>query len=185
MNESKCLRTCFAESLSTSSPEAFGEQKRPTTVPHNARPGMSPVVKLILICMGLLFAAPIIGVLLVFFFVIASIFASIGMALAVPGILFLFLLGVVGIPVYALIHTLVCFIRDRKVPGAKFWVIVLLLWLLSLGGTMWVYKNSDISFNEIEAAFNRLEDMDDMVDYDEYIQQEAEGALPPDSCVYE
>jgi hypothetical protein len=158
------------------SPEAFGERKRPTTVPRNTRPGMSPILKVILICAGLVFGAPLIFALFILFIV----FGSIGIAMAVPASMFLCVLAVVVIPVYALIHTIVTFIRDRKGPGAKFWVIILVLWLLSIGGTAWIWHHSNIQMSDFTNLIDRLEDLDDdnFVDYDEYVRQQGEEALP-------
>ena len=67
------------------SPEAFGERKRPTSVPRNSRPGMSPLLKVILICAALVFGAP----LLFGLFVLFMVFGSLGIALAVPASMFL------------------------------------------------------------------------------------------------
>jgi hypothetical protein len=88
-------------------------------------------------------------------------------------------LAVVVIPVYALIHTIVTFVRDRKGPGAKFWIIVLLLWLLSIGGTAWIWHHSNINISDFSDMMERLEnlDEDDFVDYDEYIQQQSADSL--------
>lgn len=156
-------------------PDAFGERKRPVTVPRNTRPGMSPILKVILICAGLLFGAPLIFALFILFIV----FGSIGIAMAVPASMFLCVLAVVVIPVYALIHTIVTFVRDRKGPGAKFWIIVLLLWLLSIGGTAWIWHHSNINISDFSDMMERLEnlDEDDFVDYDEYIQQQSADSL--------
>ncbi len=158
------------------SPEAFGERKRPTSVPRNSRPGMSPLLKVILICAALVFGAP----LLFGLFVLFMVFGSLGIALAVPASMFLCVLAVIVIPVYALIHTIVTFIRDKKGPGAKFWIIVVLLWLLSLGGTAWIWHHSDISWSDFTNLVDQWEDpdADDYVDYDEYIQQQQEESLP-------
>lgn len=158
------------------SPEAFGERKRPTSVPRNSRPGMSPLLKVILICAALVFGAP----LLFGLFVLFMVFGSLGIALAVPASMFLCVLAVIVIPVYALIHTIVTFIRDKKGPGAKFWIIIVLLWLLSLGGTAWIWHHSDISWSDFTNLVDHWEDLDqnDYVDYDEYIQQQQEESLP-------
>ncbi len=158
------------------SPEAFGERKRPTSVPRNSRPGMSPLLKVILICAALVFGAPLLFALFILFIV----FGSLGIALAVPASMFLCVLAVIVIPVYALIHTIVTFIRDKKGPGAKFWIIVVLLWLLSLGGTAWIWHHSDISWSDFTNLVDHWEDLDanDYVDYDEYMQQQQEESLP-------
>ena len=158
------------------SPEAFGERKRPTSVPRNSRPGMSPLLKVILICAALVFGAPLIFALFILFIV----FGSLGIALAVPASMFLCVLAVIVIPVYALIHTIVTFIRDKKGPGTKFWIIVVLLWLLSLCGTAWIWHHSDISWSDFTNLVDQWEDLDqnDYVDYDEYIQQQQEESLP-------
>ncbi len=158
------------------SPEAFGERKRPTSVPRNSRPGMSPLLKVILICAALVFGAPLLFALFILFIV----FGSLGIALAVPASMFLCVLAVIVIPIYALIHTIVTFIRDKKGPGAKFWIIIVLLWLLSLGGTAWIWHHSDISWSDFTNLVDQWEDLDqnDYVDYDEYIQQQQEESLP-------
>lgn len=157
-------------------PEAFGERKRPVTVPRNTRPGMSPLLKVILICGALVFGAPLLFALFILFIV----FGSLGIALAVPASIFLCILAVVVIPVYALIHTIVTFVRDRKGPGSKFWITILLLWLLSIGATAWIWHKSDVRWSDLTDFVEHLEDLDGerYVDYDEYIQQQQEESLP-------
>ena len=141
------------------SPEAFGEQKRPASVPKKVHPrsGLSPLAKVLLICLGLVFGGPLLFVL----FILFVVFGSLGIALAVPGTMLLCVLAVVVIPVYALIHTIVCYMRERRGPDAKFWIIVLILWLLSIGGSAYMWHNSHLEWSDFSNAIEQLDQLDD------------------------
>ena len=131
-------------------PEDFGENKRPKmkSTPHDQRSGCSRVLRITLYVILILFALqilfPVIAV--VFALCMAAFGLSVGAFSALPFVGNVFFAGnaggailtviaatvVIGLPIYALIKTIVTYMRTHKGPGGRFWLISLLIWLLSL-----------------------------------------------------
>ena len=132
-------------------PNEFGENKRPTFKRERInRQGvgrvLSIVLKAILIIIGLQLLFPVLAGI---FAVLVGIFGiSIGGMALVPAfgfelvggstawtwVLCLSVLAAVIIPVFVIVYWIVKYSRERKHPSLRFWIITLLIWLLSLGG---------------------------------------------------
>jgi len=131
-------------------PSEFGGNKRPKIkVRPTENSGCGRVLKITLIVIAALIAAQVlIPVLAVLFgLCIAALGLGVGAfsflpALSIPffdghwgSALFAFATGslAVCLPIYVLIKTIVSLIRNHKAPQGKFWLITILLWLLSIG----------------------------------------------------
>lgn len=143
------------------SPSDFGENKRPKVVhrPQAERSGCGRALKIALLVLLVLFAAQVLLPLLAAVFAISM--AGLGLGVGAFSILPIFggvffgghwgmaVLTIVSallatcLPVYAVIHTFVSLARTRKAPEGRFWLIITLIWLLSIGcfGTA-VYKSA-------------------------------------------
>lgn len=132
-------------------PNEFGENKRPIFKPERiSRQGvgrvLSIVLKAILIIIAIQILLPVLGV--VFGLLMAFFGVSIGGMALVPAlglellggsvgwtwVLCLSIIAAIGLPIYMIVHWIVKWSRERKHPGLRFWVITILIWLLSLGG---------------------------------------------------
>ena len=131
-------------------PSDFGENKRPNVKQSalSERSGCGRVLKIslyvILILVAVQIMLPVLAV--VFAFCMAGLGLGIGAFGALPliGIPFfdghwgLALLTIVSalvavcLPVYVLIHTIVSFMRTRKGPKGRFWLICVISWLISI-----------------------------------------------------
>jgi cation transport ATPase len=133
------------------SPDEFGEHKRPAFKrEHMTRQGVGRVLTIVLkailivIAIQLLFPvlAVLFGLLTAFFgFSIGGIalvpalgFDMLGGSTAWTWVLCLSALAAVVMPIYMMVHWLVKYTREHKHPSLRFWIITLLIWLLSLGG---------------------------------------------------
>ncbi len=114
-------------------PSDFGQTSRPNVKPRS-KSSMTPLAKLLLFLAGAVCAFPLLVILFVLFIVCVVLFA-IGSAFAMPMIGIICALMVVIMPIYMIIHTIVCLIRDKALPKAKFWITALLLWVASIAGT--------------------------------------------------
>lgn len=114
-------------------PSDFGQTTRPNVKPRS-KSTMTPLAKLLLFLAGAVCAFPLLVILFVLFIVCVVLFA-IGSAFAMPMIGIICALMVVIMPIYMIIHTIVCLIRDKALPKAKFWITALLLWVASIAGT--------------------------------------------------
>ena len=144
-------------------PSDFGQTSRPKVKPRSKTP-MSPLAKLLLFIAGAISAVPLAVLLFVIVCICITLFA-IGMAFAVPVVGMVCVLMVIIMPVYMIIHTIVCLIRDKAMPKAKFWIITLLLWIASIIGTCIIAIKGGFNFQEaqdvIAIALNDYEDKDE------------------------
>ena len=131
-------------------PSDFGQTSRPKVKPRSKTP-MSPLAKLLLFIAGAISAVPLAILLFVIVCICITLFA-IGMAFAVPVVGMVCVLMVIIIPVYMIIHTIVCLIRDKAMPKAKFWIITLLLWIVSIIGTCIIAIRGGFNFQEAQDA---------------------------------
>ncbi|MCQ2312700.1 MAG: DUF2807 domain-containing protein [Paludibacteraceae bacterium] len=129
-------------------PSDFGQTSRPKVKPRSKTP-MSPLAKLLLFIAGAISAVPL-AVLLFVIVIVCIVFFSIGMAFAVPIVGMVCVLMVIIMPVYMIIHTIVCLIRDKAMPKAKFWIITLLLWIASIIGTCIIAIKGGFNFQEAQ-----------------------------------
>ena len=132
-------------------PNEFGSNKRPAIKKERiSRQRIGRVLTivfkaiLIIIAIQLLFPvlATVFGLLMAFFglsiggvaFVPALGFELMGGSTAWTWTLCISIILATGLPLDVIIHWIVKFSRERKHPGWKFWIIMLLIWLLSIGG---------------------------------------------------
>lgn len=132
-------------------PDAFGENKRPVIKRERInRQGIgrviSIVLKAILIIIAIQVLFPVLAV--VFALMMAFFGISIGGMALVPAlgfglmggsaawtwVLCLSVVVALAMPVYMIVHWIVKYSRERKHPSLRFWIIAILVWLLSLGG---------------------------------------------------
>ena len=133
------------------SPDEFGENKRPTIKRAPVtRQGVGRVltiilkVILIIIAIQLLFpvlaavfgiAMGLFGLSIGGFALIPAIgFELLGGSTAWTWLLMLSILFALAMPIYMIVHWIVKWSRERKHPSLRFWIITLLIWLLSIGG---------------------------------------------------
>lgn len=129
-------------------PADFGQTSRPKVKPRSKTP-MSPLAKLLLFIAGAISAVPLAVLLFVIVCICITLFAT-GMAFAVPVVGMVCVLMVIIMPVYMIIHTIVCLIRDKAMPKAKFWIITLLLWIASIIGTCIIAIKGGFNFQEAQ-----------------------------------
>jgi len=171
------------------SPDEFGENKRPVIKRERiSRQGVGRVLTivlkaiLIIIAIQLLFPvlALLFGLLMAAFGISVSGLALgpiLGFGLLSPGwnwLLWLSVMAAAGLPVYMVVHWIVKYSRERKHPSLRFWVISLLLWLLSLVGLatsvskVWQVNGTNITtvIKTLENAedIEELERLDELVD---------------------
>ncbi len=144
-------------------PSDFGQTSRPKVKPRNKTP-MSPLAKLLLFVAGAISAVPLAVLLFVIAMVCIVLFA-VGMAFAMPVVGIVCALMVVIMPVYMIIHTIICLIRDKAFPKAKFWIITLLLWIASIAGTCLIAVKEGLDFQSaqdvVAMALNDYENKDE------------------------
>ena len=71
-------------------------------------------------------------------------------------------------PIYMIVHWIVKWSRERKHPSLKFWVITLLIWILSLCGLgASAVKAIDFNADNITTVIQTLEEMEGLEDLDE------------------
>lgn len=126
-------------------PSEFGNNKRPkvrhTSAQHN---GCGRVLAISMIVVLALLALPVVIPIIA---IIAAILAAVfGMSVAMPFIgaelfgssvgvtILLIITGVlvVVMPVIMLIHSIISWLRSRKKPSTRFWIITLSIWVLSI-----------------------------------------------------
>ena len=163
-------------------PSDFGENKRPKVKQSalSERGGCGRVLKIslyvILILVAIQIMLPVLAV--VFAICMAGLGLGIGAFSTLPligtpffdGHWGLALLTVVSalvavcLPVYALIHTIVSFMRTRKGPKGRFWLVSAICWAVSIACfTTALYKQS-YSFTdwyEVSQVFHQWDDADD------------------------
>ena len=132
-------------------PDAFGENKRPVIKRERInRQGIGRVISIVLKAILIIIAIQVLfPVLAVIFALLMAFFGiSIGGMALVPAlgfelfggstawtwVLCLSVIAALAMPVYMIVHWIVKYSRERKHPSLRFWIISLLIWLLSLGG---------------------------------------------------
>ncbi|MBQ8704813.1 MAG: DUF2807 domain-containing protein [Paludibacteraceae bacterium] len=160
-------------------PSEFGENKRPTIKREPiTRQGVGRVltivlkVILIVIAIQLLFPvlAALFGLLMAFFglsiggiaLVPALGFELMGGSTAWTWVLCLSVIAAVAMPIYMIVHWIVKWSRERKHPSLRFWIISLLVWLLSLGGLVAsAVKVLEGNGTDIVSVLQTLDEWDD------------------------
>jgi len=135
----------------TGEPDEFGENKRPKLKREwITRQGigrvLAIVLKVILIIIALQVLFPVLAI--IFALLMAFFGITIGGSALLPALGFELLGGstawtcvlcvsvilALAMPVYMLVHWIVKYSRERKHPSLRFWIITLLIWILSFGG---------------------------------------------------
>ena len=133
------------------SPADFGENKRPKIrrTPQSERSGCGRVLKItlyvILALIGLQILLPVLAV------VFALCMTGLGLGLGAFGVMpilgapffggnwglavltIVAAVVAIGLPIVAIIYTIVCWMRYRRGPKGRFWLISIICWLLSVG----------------------------------------------------
>lgn len=166
-------------------PGEFGENKRPTFKPERiSRQGvgrvLSIVLKAILIIIGIQILLPVLGVafgLLMTFFGVSvggmALIPALGLELFGGSagwiwVLCLSIIAAVGLPIYMIVHWIVKWSRERKHPSLRFWVITILIWLLSLGGlTASLVKVVQMNEESITSIIQTVDNWDELEDLNE------------------
>ncbi|MBO7458080.1 MAG: hypothetical protein J6T80_02345 [Paludibacteraceae bacterium] len=183
------LFACHAESVTLDmihdvrarigEPDAFGENKRPVIKRERInRQGVGRVLsialKVILIIIGIQILFPVLAV--IFGLMMGFFGLSIGGMALIPAlgfellggsttwtwILCLSVLVAVIMPIYMIVHWIVKLSRERKHPSLRFWIITILIWLLSLGGLIASsVKAFETNGTNIVNVIQTLDEMDD------------------------
>jgi hypothetical protein len=165
-------------------PDEFGENKRPAFKPERiSRQGvgrvLSIVLKAILVIIAIQILLPVLAV--IFGLLMAFFGVSVGGMALVPAlglelfggsvgwtwIFCLSIIAAVGLPIYMIVHWIVKYSRERKHPSLRFWVITILLWLLSLGGlTTSLVKVVQMNETNITTIIQTMDNWDDLDELD-------------------
>ena len=160
-------------------PDAFGEHKRPVFKRDRInRQGIGRVISIILKAILIIIAIQVLFPALAVIFALLMAFFGIsigGMAL-VPAlgfelfggstawtwVLCLSVVVALAMPVYMIVHWIVKYSRERKHPSLRFWIIAILVWLLSLGGLIAsAAKALQVNGTDIVTVLETLDDLDD------------------------
>ena len=160
-------------------PDAFGENKRPVFKRDRInRQGIGRVISIILKAILIIIAIQVLFPALAVIFALLMAFFGIsigGMAL-VPAlgfelfggstawtwVLCLSVVVALAMPVYMIVHWIVKYSRERKHPSLRFWIIAILVWLLSLGGLIAsAAKALQVNGTDIVTVLETLDDLDD------------------------
>lgn len=163
-------------------PDAFGENKRPVFKRDRiSRQGIGRVISIILKAILIIIAIQVLFPVLAVIFALLMAFFGIsvgGMAL-VPAlgfelfggstawtwVLCLSVVVALAMPVYMIVHWIVKYSRERKHPSLRFWIIAILVWLLSLGGLIAsAAKALQVNGTDIVTVLEKLDDLDDDAD---------------------
>lgn len=160
-------------------PDAFGENKRPVFKRDRiSRQGIGRVISIILKAILIIIAIQVLfPVLAVIFALLMAFFGiSIGGMALVPAlgfelfggstawtwVLCLSVVVALAMPVYMVVHWIVKYSRERKHPSLRFWIIAILVWLLSLGGLIAsAAKALQVNGTDIVTVLETLDDLDD------------------------
>lgn len=160
-------------------PDAFGENKRPVFKRERInRQGIGRVISIILKAILIIIAIQVLfPVLAVVFALLMAFFGiSIGGMALVPAlgfelfggstawtwVLCLSVVVALAMPVYMIVHWIVKYSRERKHPSLRFWIIAILVWLLSLGGLIAsAAKALQVNGTDIVTVLETLDDLDD------------------------
>ena len=173
-------------------PDAFGENKRPVFKRDRInRQGIGRVISIILKAILIIIAIQVLFPALAVIFALLMAFFGIsigGMAL-VPAlgfelfggstawtwVLCLSVVVALAMPVYMIVHWIVKYSRERKHPSLRFWIIAILVWLLSLGGLIAsAAKALQVNGTDIVTVLETLDDLDD----DAYLIREVRETEP-------
>ena len=169
-------------------PADFGENKRPTVrrPAQVERSGCGRVLKITLYVILALFAAQILLPVLVIIFALcmAGLGVGIGLFSTIPFIFDPFFgghwgLGVlavlaavaaIGLPIAAIIYTIVCWMRYRRGPKGRFWLITTICWLLSVGCFAGVMVKQTAAAGGVNGIIQQIQILDEenADDYDTY-----------------
>ena len=160
-------------------PDAFGENKRPVFKRDRiSRQGIGRVISIILKAILIIIAIQVLfPVLAVIFALLMAFFGiSIGGMALVPAlgfelfggstawtwVLCLSVVVALAMPVYMIVHWIVKYSRERKHPSLRFWIIAILVWLLSLGGLIAsAAKALQVNGTDIVTVLETLDEIDD------------------------
>ena len=160
-------------------PDAFGENKRPVFKRDRInRQGIGRVISIILKAILIIIAIQVLfPVLAVIFALLMAFFGiSIGGMALVPAlgfelfggstawtwVLCLSVVVALAMPVHMIVHWIVKYSRERKHPSLRFWIIAILVWLLSLGGLIAsAAKALQVNGTDIVTVLETLDDLDD------------------------
>ena len=169
-------------------PSEFGENKRPVIKQErfdrqSVGRVLTIIFKAILIIIAIQLMIPVLAVL--FGLLMALFGIGVGGLAILPALpmlgwtigtgwmclLVMSLIVVVAMPIYMIVHWIVKWSRERKHPSLKFWLITLLIWLLSFGGltaaAIHVINTNDNAVGAITTIIDDLDDLDDPDDIDE------------------
>ena len=169
-------------------PSEFGENKRPVIKQERFNRQsvgrvLTIIFKAILIVIAIQLLIPVLAVL--FGLLMALFGISVGGLAILPALpmlgwtigagwmclLVLSLIVVVAMPFYMIVHWIVKWSREHKHPSVKFWIITLLIWLLSFGGLaaagVHIINTNDNAVGAITTIINDLDDLDDLDELDE------------------
>ena len=160
-------------------PSEFGEHKRPK-IKHSSKSERSGCGRVAIIAMQVIFVLIAIQILLpVLAIVFAFCMAGLGLGFGAFGALPLFgipffdgnwglalltvfaALVAILLPVYALIKTIVSYMRTRKGPGGRFWLIASICWIISLGCFAVALTKQAVSLGGIQGITKTIKMLDE------------------------
>ncbi len=129
-------------------PSDFGENKRPKVRPQAGNQGCGRALGIALKIFLIICAMPMLFILLIVVFsLLMGLFgAGVGVAAFLPELLgsgwlaaliVILTAAVIILPIVMIIVPIVSYMRTRRGPKARFWWIIVIAWLLSLGGLVW------------------------------------------------
>ena len=163
-------------------PDAFGENKRPIYKRERInRQSVGRVITIVLKAILIIIAVQVLfPVLAVIFALLMAFFGiSIGGMALVPAlgfelfggsvawtwVLCLSVVVALAMPVYMIVHWIVKYSRERKHPSLRFWIISLLIWLLSFGGlAASVAKALQTNGTDIITVLEAIDEWDDQAE---------------------
>ncbi len=170
-------------------PSDFGENKRPKVRPQANNQGCGRALGIALKIFLIICALPVLFIVLIIAFsLILGLFgASVGVAAFLPELLtngwltalvVVFLALVIILPVVMIIVPIVSYMRTRRGPKARFWWIIVIAWLLSLGGLVWSGIEQCKAINDPIGLLQRLDGDWDDADTDVLREQEVRTVAP-------
>ena len=153
-------------------PSDFGENKRPKVRPQANNQGCGRALGIALKIFLIICALPVLFiVLIVAFSLILGLFgAGVGLAAFVPELLgsgwltaliVVLAAATIILPIVMIIVPIVSYMRTRRGPKARFWWIIVVAWVLSLGGLVWAGIAQCKTIDDPIALLQRLDAYDD------------------------
>ncbi len=153
-------------------PSDFGENKRPKVRQQANNQGCGRALGIALKIFLIICALPVLFiVLIVAFSLIFGLFgASVGIAAFLPELLgsgwltaliVVLAAAVIILPIVMIIVPIVSYMRTRRGPKARFWWIIVVAWVLSLGGLVWAGIAQCKTIDDPIALLQRLDAYDD------------------------